>query len=95
MSITPGPWTWTDNDDLRLIAANGKEVLSVHESHGGGNFPKTDDANVIAAAPDLLTALTEALAKYDEALARDYMKNSTPWSVAARAAIAKAHGRAG
>jgi len=39
-----------------------EQVLSIYESHGGGNTPSEADAALIAAAPDLLEALEEAKA---------------------------------
>ncbi len=57
--MTKGPWMWVPDDgypETRLRSSDG-DVLSIYESHGGGNLPSDDDARLIATLPDLLEAL--------------------------------------
>jgi hypothetical protein len=86
---TPGPWkasrAFIENAPDRLIVTDGK-----WGSPALAWLPaaRDADAQLIAAAPDLLKALEVAL-EYLEANPDDY---SEPRAKAARAAIAKARG---
>ena len=81
MTHTPGPWHKVEADTtIPIKAANGKTVASVRYSDNDDN-----DANLIAAAPDLLAAL-EAIMKGVSGCQKE------PQYEAARAAIAKAKG---
>jgi hypothetical protein len=58
---TPGPWRWIKAEDYpstRLVGPDGADVIEIYESHGGGTMATEADAHLIAAAPDLLAALT-------------------------------------
>lgn len=96
---TPGPWavgqhpamTWGFIVKPVLF---GNKAVALHECEGGHILLKSEaDANLIAAAPDLLDALEYAVSKYG--------KGGGPWNVpsdpggwieCAHAAIAKAKG---
>jgi len=41
---------------MSLVDTKGNTVLDIFRSHGGGQFPDEDDANLIEAAPALLAA---------------------------------------
>jgi hypothetical protein len=97
---TPGPWILKEYDGDYEICAEGN---TQHDGHGWniatvhGSISNDGDsrsnAKLIAAAPDLLSALEHALAALDDA-----MKNHTHWIYAdaqqeALQAIAKAEGR--
>jgi len=87
---TPSPWLWSGDE---LIGSNGKRVIETIPYEGMWIDPECDDARLIAAAPDLLSALI-ILLHYDEQDAA-----CVPTSAhldaqdAARAAIAKATGQ--
>lgn len=89
---TPGPWEWwTSNSFLRLSSkATGKDgdvIDSFKMSDGQTSLSvKVDDMNLIAAAPELLEALQDALHAYDK------HSEHSEWDFA-RAAIAKALGK--
>ena len=99
---TPGPWktqTHISLDRLEIRDADGRRIAVC-----AMDFPmsaKTHDANarLIAAAPELLAALAEAVDELEQ-MHRHYYGNcpgGCPACVAidkARAAIAKAEGRA-
>lgn len=101
---TPGPWrvhtpTATERR-LLVLHPDGERVIARcsegYNSPISGPIPKEEreaNARLIAAAPDLLSALEHALAALDDA-----MKNHTHWIYAdaqqeALQAIAKAEGR--
>ena len=105
---TPGPWTVRhrcvdkspyDDESCGL----GLEVDGPPESHLRGRFARAADAHLVAAAPELLAALTYCEAVMDEA-ARDQMRKEltnaelgklwTDTLAATRAALAKARGEA-
>jgi len=85
MNYTPGPWTAHDDDGTGTAPC----VLSEHVNVGGSFYVAQcnnfTDARLIAAAPDLLEALQQAV------LGDERYK----WAPQARAAIAKATGEAG
>ena len=89
---TPGPWQYIPDDGTGTLPA----VLSAHVNVGG-NFYVAQcnveaDARLIAAAPEMLTALTLALAALDQ-LHREGMREYYPITDQARAAIVKANWR--
>ncbi len=93
MKHTPGPWTWVKDQEYpeTHLCGAGRDVLSIYESHGGGNMPQcAADASLITAAPDLLEALQGIL----EIGKRD-MSNPKydGYFNTARAAVALAKGR--
>ena len=82
---TPGPWQYGIGNDGASIVS-GDVVI--------GHTFEPDDARLIAAAPDLLAALIEAVAEFDAAnneLDNGYF-HDTGAIVLARNAIAKATG---
>lgn len=92
---TPAPWTIEPANDRRVYLVN-------HGSEAVGEIVYTDtrsraDARLIAAAPDLLTALVDlylvAIAQLDQSATHDGLKNCE-WLAQARAAITKATGEA-
>jgi hypothetical protein len=83
---TPAPWetgeaSWNDEGEVRY---------TLH----GVTVAKVSDARLIAAAPDLLEALEEIVADYDEYKRNRPMTPDLPHIKKARAAIAKARGEA-
>lgn len=94
---TPGPWNRIKGD-RNVYSASGT-VCKTPAILGGGSAATNWEANarLIAAAPDLLEALEDALSDYDA-----WMKDAdvTPnesllaWTNKARAAIARARGEA-
>jgi len=75
-TYTPGPWDWQDN---RLVGDLNGDGVSV-------SFHNPDNARLIAAAPDLLAALSDIVASSD-ANCGDSLANAIE---TARAAITKA-----
>ena len=58
---TPGPWCKAEaNTTIPIKAANGKTVASVRYGENDDS-----DANLIAAAPELLAALKDALQTFE------------------------------
>ena len=86
---TEGPWRFRRDEIGKRIGsigkADGSEVITTVEY-----WIKDANANLIAAAPDLLEALNYALASHTE----DVMMPDD-WMDFARAAIAKARGNDG
>ena len=86
---TPGPWTvehrsvhGTPQDDQ--INGLGLEVVGPEPAYSRGDYARAADANLIAAAPDLLEAL-ETLTGYAAAM-RSYgesrhIQDSGEWSL--------------
>lgn len=77
MTHTPGPWHWhpTSAEPFSLMGANGQDVIravdghvySEHSSDAATIDIHTEaDANLIAAAPDMLAAL-KLIADWDKA----------------------------
>lgn len=103
MATTPGPWR-VDPDDATSVLASDDRVTIVACVTGASSNPVTvADAHLIAAAPDLLSALVNVLsaAAYAEAVEASKQSGSTEtpaWLrlhaafASARAAIAKAEG---
>lgn len=101
---TPGPWRAGRNDGYSLgIYAEGEQTFDLATVHNGGNDGEAiANARLIAAAPELLAAIQDALAAMEvgaDALCSD--PNHDVGAAAAlelskrhaRAAIAKAEGR--
>ena len=94
---TPGPWNRIKGD--RNVYSAAGTVCKTPAILGGGSAATNWEANarLIAAAPDLLEALEDALSDYDA-----WMKDAdvTPnesllaWTNKARSAIARARGEA-
>jgi hypothetical protein len=87
-NYTPGTWTFHGSDDARIgdeiISSNGAPVLS-------GSIYNRADANLIAAAPEMLDVLHEALAMLNDPDA----DTADAWRVQSRieSVIAKATGQ--
>ena len=65
---TPGPWVWaTSNSWSRLMRVGGKDggilcpVVHQYDAHPDLSIPNEADARLIAAAPEMLEALKEAV----------------------------------
>lgn len=88
---TPGPWS--HDGDGEILAQDNVVVVY---SHGGQRAVQTDeDANLIAAAPDLLEALELALSALAHCKADiGYSSLQSKAARKANAAIAKARGEA-
>lgn len=88
---TPGPWEWwTSNSFLRLSSkSTGKDGGVIDSTVMRDGHPtlvvKKEDMALIAAAPELLEAIQDALHAYDK------HSEYSEWDFA-RAAIAKALG---
>lgn len=98
-SHSPGPWkAWTEHD---VFLENGRTTIVVEmaENKHGQTLPvayvlKESDALLISAAPDLLAALKEVVAEYED-YSDGWEKGSVAFCIlkAAKAAIRKAEGR--
>lgn len=55
---TPGPWTFRFGSSFRIIGPNGYDVLMFSDDNRA--IPSTNDARLMAAAPELLAALVRA-----------------------------------
>ena len=95
---TPGPWVVGDAPDSRVAVYGGDCCVAVVGEQG---YPVVDaDAALISAAPDMLAALEEllleryALEDPEEFDQDGHWTSTSPASVKARAAIAKAKGEA-
>jgi hypothetical protein len=93
---TPGPWVvYDDSNDGKTnrieIAARGKTVAWIYHSVPAEDLP---NARLIAAAPDLLDALKNIVNLWDHHASAHGDGTIFPLHVAARAAIAKAEGKA-
>jgi hypothetical protein len=83
---TPGPWTW--NAKRTELRGAGDQVLCIDLPE----FIRESDKHLIAAAPDLYTALRECVETHDACVS--WAKLSDPPAIsAARAVLAKAEGR--
>jgi len=63
---TPGPWTVAHKKDAQSLVMSGEKVVATCDS--------ADNARLIAAAPDLLDALTklqEAMYRYEECVGEE------------------------
>ena len=90
---TPGPWIWRVEDGPQWFLDPGILIIEGGMTDGTPDGDEIDRANarLIAAAPDLLEALKEALDAWDTHNKHgDGMQGH--WASDARAAIAKAKG---
>jgi hypothetical protein len=92
---TPGPWTW--NKNYHGLTGPGGAVILDYATYEGmwvpdyaGDWAKAN-ARLIAAAPDLLAALEDALSIFEFG-DDDETVLAPKWVARARAAIAKAEG---
>jgi hypothetical protein len=69
---TPGPWKAQGWNDLVVNSANGDTILACPGSSSGGIDEMQANARLIAAAPELLTALEWALEQLEDDLDPDY-----------------------
>jgi hypothetical protein len=83
---TPGPWVWDFNQET-LTGNAGENVMSLGDCYPDGGEPNEADANLIAAAPDLLEALALLESTCGEGLSFDH-----PIRIHVRNEIAKARG---
>jgi hypothetical protein len=88
-SHTPGPWILDENERGWGLLSNGSDVTSEPFDCS------TDDARLIAAAPELLEALQSFIDLSDDGSLHieGSIATEDPVITAARAAIAKAEGR--
>jgi hypothetical protein len=100
---TPGPWLHDAQDDWRDICQTtgiGRHVIACVTPSVGGVGEETDRANarLIAAAPELLDALSDLATAMEAVLAKPGDETRRPhaahYAKLARAAIAKATGNA-
>lgn len=100
MSHTPGPWKWWTSNSYRRLTAEGKQdggVLSAVSKSGHADVCVSEaDAQLIAAAPDLLAALLVMTRAYVDLVntgdAGRWNPEGDQEVREARAAIAKATG---
>lgn len=96
---TPGPWNNYQGDDIYCVyAESGKKICSIEPVDiVGWNAVHREEADaneaLIAAAPELLEALSELADLVDAILSGEYEPDSFT-TQPARAAIAKARGTA-
>lgn len=86
---TPGPWTVLDHHGVHVLADGGLTVATVAYQLDFARVPgsvQIQNARLIAASPDLLEALEEAVTE------ESAYGNGCSWIEKARAAIAKATG---
>jgi hypothetical protein len=94
MSHTPGPWTLEFWGDREIDVYSGEDTL-VCSLRGGSTHPDDDsdaDANLIAAAPDLLAALREVADGCERRLRKGKDQGDLDTLRVCRSAIAKAEG---
>jgi hypothetical protein len=100
---TPGPWRWMNDDTLvadyghrNVVLTSGLgSTLQTRGKNGRLRQLKLNDpdARLMAAAPDLLQLVREAIAIIDEAGGADVEPlDQRDWLKTARAALAKAVG---
>jgi hypothetical protein len=104
---TPGPWKWMRNEtepgldgDSPLVSESGESILQLGDCYQNGGEPNAANANLIAAAPDLLEALELLLVdaeNLDGNLESEFGSSKRKWESPytfdiARAAIARAKG---
>lgn len=82
---TPGPWTWEYSRDRKCIFINGRMAQVDADDPDPGEDPEAN-ANLIAAAPEIL----EALKAFNSARSPEDWARAT---MLTDAAIAKAEGR--
>ena len=102
---TPGPWVIAESEQgrhFRAVSAKKHEALATvvwlmeDDDMDGVTSPECEaNASLIAAAPDLLEALTDAVIDFDNWAAHEDNhphEHLVAWAERARAAIAKAKG---
>lgn len=91
MSHTPGPWTLVFDVDGPPGFIWGKTTCVCDF---GKDVPKPEDARLVAAAPELLEVIREAVdsAEREMAKGRKASPGLATWLEKARAALAKARG---
>ena len=93
---TPGPWAYRPSNSGHFIAGAGANSGYLAEvRHCRTNQDVKADARLIAAAPELLEALTDAVIDFDNWAAHEDNyphEHLVVWAEKARAAIAKAKG---
>lgn len=94
MSHTPGPWNVSKSSMARLIYADEEQAFDLAIVCNGGNDNQTDaNANLIAAAPDMLAALQRCVSLLSIAvIGSDTSTFKSEARLLAIAAIAKAKG---
>jgi hypothetical protein len=95
MAHTPGPWTVykvSPGEGHGIDGLKGEAVVWYGETTEDG-ITSLDDANLIAAAPELLKALRRVASEDDRRDGRDFRVGQHVME-AVKAAIAKAEGRA-
>ena len=94
---TPGPWTVFKSPVRKALLIHAKDDLLVADLGDDETGTQEANARLIAAAPDLLAALSELVAEWDNDHAdEDHQSGITPETggiILARMAIAKAEGR--
>lgn len=92
---TPGPWQWSE-DGSRLLSSNRFSSRTVMGHHDEFWRPHKADANLIAAAPELLE-VAQNFVRWVESPAEDGsgMAREQRWVSQAIAALAKANGEGG
>jgi hypothetical protein len=92
---TPGPWASDGGHSYDcIVAANGDHVVCMgHDHDEAGCMFNEADIPLIAAAPDLLSALKAAINTVECASIDLATGEELPWYRGAKAAIAKAEGR--
>lgn len=94
---TPGPWSVESEDGRKFITGEGRQLAKILVTHANNDEYSAHvvrakaNANLIAAAPELLYAI-KRLASYADALGGDLDEGSAIQQ--AYAAIAKATGEA-
>lgn len=94
MSHTPGPWTYSpisDNFGGEIVCADGVLARTWRVRHPNAPLPMHDNGTLMSAAPDLLEALTNILAKWYAELDGGPKVTRADWDQA-RTAISKAAG---
>jgi hypothetical protein len=91
---TPGPWATLDRaDDSRTHISNGAHIVcTLGTTRTDGSPNHSPNALLIAAAPDLLSALEEMMAVFQDH--EQYDEESAEVIQSARAALRKAKGEA-
>ena len=93
---SPGPWTSRVNTDsaARFLEIIGDRGWPIAHVYFGTTQEATANARLIAAAPELLSALVRIMEyAHDGAAIRDINTSEQPEFINARAAIAKAEGK--
>lgn len=83
-------WRWSDDGYSTDLLADGRVVLSIYESHGGGQTPNEEEGFLIQAAPDTYEALRNLLKIGKRDLSNPKYDG---YFEAARRALASAEGR--